>query len=108
MLGCFLPNLSKRIGLTITPKESTTFYLNLVSQIIMQTLIELKNENVTIEQLTAQAYLFFLARFETTARTIAFALFELAQDEVIQDNLRTSINWVLANHGGNLTYETVQ
>jgi cytochrome P450 family 6 len=56
----------------------------------------------------AQALMFLLAGYETSASTLTFALYELALHPEIQQDLRAEIKQVLSNHDGKLTYEVVQ
>jgi len=58
--------------------------------------------------ITAQAFVFFVAGFETSSSTISHALYELALNEKIQSNLRKEINEVYAKHGEDLTYDNVK
>lgn len=62
---------------------------------------------LTIEELAAQAFVFFVGGFETSSTTMTFALFELSQNQKIQDKLRDEIKTVLAKHDGKLTYDAV-
>ncbi|KAJ9581449.1 hypothetical protein L9F63_023381 [Diploptera punctata] len=57
--------------------------------------------------LAAQAFIFFLAGFETSSTTLSFCLYELALNPDIQDKLRDSIRTVVNRHGGKLTYDSL-
>jgi cytochrome P450 family 6 len=60
------------------------------------------------DDLVAQSYAFLLAGFETSATTMAFALYELALHTAIQQRLRTEITAVLEEHNQQVTYEAIQ
>lgn len=62
---------------------------------------------LTMNELTAQCLVFYLAGFETSATTMTFALYELAVNQDIQDRLREEIYSVLKRHNNNVTYEAV-
>ncbi|XP_044006806.1 cytochrome P450 6a2-like [Aphidius gifuensis] len=66
--------------------------------------------NITIDEAVAQAFVFFLAGFETTSTTISYSLYELSKEcnKHIQDKLAIEINQVLKNHDGKITYESTQ
>ena len=61
-----------------------------------------------MKELAAQAFMFFVAGFETSATTMNFCLYELALNPDIQDRLRNEIDTVLKKHGGSVTYEGIQ
>ena len=62
---------------------------------------------VTMDVIAAQAFVFYIAGFETSSTTMTFCLYELARNPDIQGRVRNEINTVLNNHGGNITYEAI-
>ncbi|EEZ99243.2 cytochrome P450 6BS1 [Tribolium castaneum] len=121
--GVFSPTVTgffqRVVNETIRYREEN----NVTRNDFMQLLIQLKNKgklegdgeekdgapavgtSLTLDEAAAQAFIFFLAGFETTSTTISFALFEMARNESIRTKARTEINKVLGKHGGKLTYE---
>lgn len=115
-------NLLKLIHMRVTKTAVSKFFMKAVKETVdyreknhvfrkdfMQLLIELKNNDsdnsITMNELAAQALVFFLARFETSSTNMTFSLYELALEQNIQDKVRDEINTVLEKHGGLLTYE---
>jgi cytochrome P450 family 6 len=58
--------------------------------------------------LAAQAFVFYLAGFDTSATTMMFCLYELAINPDIQEILQSEIDTVLEKHDGNISYEAIQ
>lgn len=82
----------------------------------MDSLIEMyKNEQsgnsedgLTFNELLAQAFIFFVAGFETSSTTMGFALYELARNQDVQDKLREEIGNVFGKHNKEFTYEGIK
>ncbi|XP_050488656.1 uncharacterized protein LOC126872590 [Bombus huntii] len=69
---------------------------------------KMENVELTDSLIAAQAFVFFIAGFETSSSTIAHALYELAQNQEIQDKLRQEIRDAYDKDGGTLTYEGIK
>jgi cytochrome P450 family 6 len=62
---------------------------------------------LTHDDLTAQATVFFLAGFETSSTVLSFALLELALNPDVQLRAREDIETALAQHDGEITYQAM-
>ncbi|KAH8291111.1 hypothetical protein KR054_008812, partial [Drosophila jambulina] len=124
------PNLARRLGLVRTAPQIQEFYKRIVSETVavrekenikrndfMDMLIEMKNQRqmtlengevvkgLTMDEVLAQAFVFFIAGFETSSSTMGYALYELAKNPHIQDKARAEIEDVLEQHDQKFTYE---
>ena len=63
---------------------------------------------MTMDELAAQVFIFFLAGFETSSTTMSFCLYELALNPDIQRRVQDEIDNVLQKHDGEITYEAIQ
>ncbi|KAG5876193.1 hypothetical protein JTB14_001936 [Gonioctena quinquepunctata] len=61
---------------------------------------------LTMGEAAAQAFIFFLAGFETTSTTISFALYEMSLNEEIQQRAREEVDQLFEKYQG-ITYESV-
>ncbi|KAJ8913650.1 hypothetical protein NQ315_007367 [Exocentrus adspersus] len=123
------PNLAKALGTHAVPSDISNFYTKVVEDTVsyreknkvtrndfLQLLIELKNKttevagdgkSLTMDEIVAQSFIFFIAGFETSSTTMTFALFELATHPEIQDKVRTEIQDVLSRHDNKITYDSI-
>lgn len=64
-------------------------------------------QQLTLNEITAQAFGFFAAGFETSSTAMAWCLYEIAKNEKIQTRVQQEIDEVLKQHDGQLTYESL-
>lgn len=62
----------------------------------------------TMRDLTAQAYIFLVAGFETTSGTLSFCFHELACNQEVQKKAREHVLGVLGKYYGILSYESLK
>ncbi|GIY97140.1 cytochrome P450 3A21 [Caerostris extrusa] len=65
-------------------------------------------KTLSTTELVAQCVIFFLAGFETSASTLAFACYQLALNPDIQDKLVEELDDAIRSDNGELSYETIQ
>jgi hypothetical protein len=58
--------------------------------------------------LASQAFIFFVAGFETSSSAMSFCLHELSVNPEIQERLRKEIDSTLEKCKGNITYDAIQ
>ncbi|KAF5284240.1 hypothetical protein FQR65_LT00240 [Abscondita terminalis] len=122
-LGFSAPKVLEFFNVKVLRKDVNDFFINVVNETVnyreandekrndfMQLLIEMKNDGktLTIDEIAAQAFVFFQAGFETSSTTLTFCCYELAQKIEVQERLRQEINAVLKRHGFVLTYESLK
>ncbi|KAB0793181.1 hypothetical protein PPYR_12801 [Photinus pyralis] len=66
-----------------------------------------RNLQLTDDDVTAQALIFFFAGFESVATLMCFTVYELAADPFVQQKLQMEIDNVLKESDGTLTYESL-
>ncbi|XP_071868075.1 probable cytochrome P450 6a14 [Bombus fervidus] len=124
----FAPFLFKTVSYLLPMTEMNNFFINLVRDTIeyrktnnitrpdfINLLMQLKehpekmeNVELTDSLIAAQAFVFFIAGFETSSSTISHTLYELAQNQEVQDKLRQEIRDAYNKNGGTLTYEGIK
>ncbi|XP_073813616.1 cytochrome P450 6A1-like [Musca autumnalis] len=124
------PKLARALGMRILPEDVHQFFTKTIKDTVeyrekhkierndfLNILIELKNNKedksglggLTFEELAAQVFVFFLGGFETSSSTVTFALYEMAQNQEIQERLRQEVTETLkkCNSPEGFTYESL-
>lgn len=117
--------LARFLGIKTIRDEVSSFFIDVVRNTIeyreknniqrndfMDLLIKLKNDDnggdvskgLTVNQIAAQSFLFFVAGYETSSTTMMFTLYELALNQDVQRKLRREIQNSMERHGA-FTYE---
>jgi cytochrome P450 family 6 len=124
------PNFSKKLQLQLFSKDLSDFFIDVVGSNIkhreesndnrkdfLNMLIQLKNKGsidgeiskdvkkLTLNEVMAQAFLFFFAGSDTSSTAISFALAELSNNQEVQDKLRKEIEERTKETNGEITYE---
>ncbi|XP_075165034.1 cytochrome P450 6a9-like [Haematobia irritans] len=120
------PSVARKLNMGIIKDEITEFFLRIVRETVayrqqqnikandfLNILMDLqqagekeKNVSLTLEEMAAQVFVFFIAGFETSSSTMGFTLYELAQNQDIQQKMREEINEVF-DAEGKVTYEAI-
>jgi len=115
---------ARTIGMKLTRDDVSEFFLKVVKETVeyreknnierndfMDLLLKLKKEGLenglTINEIAAQVFLFFLAGFETSSTAMTFCVYELAINKDVQEKTRQEIRSVLKKHDGKFTYEAM-
>lgn len=65
------------------------------------------SKTLSLHEIAANVYVFFVAGFETSSATLSFCLFEIARNPDVQQKVHEEIDRVLAQHDGELTYDSL-
>lgn len=65
------------------------------------------DDGLSIGEMSAQSFVFFIAGFETSSTLMSFCLNELALHHSIQQRVRDEVETVLKKYDGKMTYEAV-
>lgn len=122
LLGGF-KNIARKLHIKGLRDDVAAFFTNVVRDSIdyrnknnvsrndfMELLIKLLNNadpenSITFNELAAQAFIFFMAGFETSSSTLTFCLYELSLNPDIQAKARRIIQDAYKKYNGEFTYE---
>lgn len=118
-------DMAKRLRLKLLPKDVSCFFRGIVAETVeyrtenkierndfMDLLLKVKDgqvdeEKLTVDQIAAQCFLFFIAGFETSSSTATFVLYNLVKYPEVQEKVRDEIKAVMDKHNGKITYEGI-
>ncbi|KAL2735459.1 putative cytochrome P450 6a13 isoform X1 [Vespula squamosa] len=121
------PWLYNIIGRLFVDKDVEEFFIRITMDMInyrkrnnirrhdfIDVLIDLKDQEklndfeLTDSLITAQAFVFFAAGFETSSTTLTNIMYELAMNHTIQTKLREEIKEILKSTDGKITYDCLK
>ncbi|XP_070492748.1 cytochrome P450 6a22-like [Chironomus tepperi] len=125
-------DLARKLHVIQVRKDIEEFFQGIVSQTVkhredngivrndfMQLMIQLKNHGkldgetltvgkLTMDEITAQCFIFFAAGYETSSTAMSYLLYEFANNQQVQEKARQSVRQVLAKYDNKLTYEGIK
>lgn len=122
------PRLTKLMGLTFLSKEAMEFFQRVVTEtlavrekegIVRPDMIHLLMQarekasqdeavrDLDIDDIVAQAFIFFLAGFDTSSTLMCHLMHELAMCPDVQEKLREEVDKYIAEGNGELSYESL-
>uniref|UniRef100_A0A336JYZ5 CSON009146 protein n=1 Tax=Culicoides sonorensis TaxID=179676 RepID=A0A336JYZ5_CULSO len=113
------PKLLDILPVSVLTSDVKTFFLDVVQTTIdsrakqnfrrndfMQLMID-NHEMFTLNEITANCIIFYLAGADTSPFTVATCLYELALNPVLQRKAQNEIDTFLAKNGGTITYDLI-
>ncbi|XP_011705744.1 PREDICTED: cytochrome P450 9e2-like [Wasmannia auropunctata] len=120
-----MPTLIRLLNLKLLDDRTNEFFINLVADTmrlreekgvtrpdVIQLLMESKGKRepgreLSIVNMTSQAFIFFLAGFETSSTLMSFAAHEIAVNPDVQEKLQKEIDKVMEETNGQPSYEAI-
>ncbi|KAF2883647.1 hypothetical protein ILUMI_22519 [Ignelater luminosus] len=132
-ISTVLPDLCRALGVILVKPHVAKFFYNTIKNTVdyreknniyrkdfLQMLIDMKNHNVnnnnekkqevgmTLNEMAAEAFAFYVGGFETSSSTMTFAFIEMALNQDVQQRARENVREVLDRHNGEISYEALQ
>jgi len=95
------------IRTTIATRDAENITRSDMIQLMMDIRGKEGRRELDIDDMTAQAFIFFFGGFDTTSTAMCFAAHELAVNPDVQNKLRGEIDKILEESNGEVTYETI-
>lgn len=124
MLNMSFPKIVKMFNVRLFSEKVENFFRNLVTnvvkirdekgisrpdviQLMMETRGQTTGPKFDIDEMTAQAFVFFLGGFDSVSTVMCFLVHEVAMNPDVQHRLRIEIEEVLKQNDGKPTYEAI-
>ncbi|XP_014216186.1 cytochrome P450 9e2-like isoform X2 [Copidosoma floridanum] len=127
LLELLFPDLTRKFGMRIVSKRLTDFFINVIDttikareekgivrpdmlQLLMEARSTMSKERAAkfnLTEMTAQAFLFFLAGFEASATQSSLMAFEMALNPDVQSRVQIEIDEVMLATKGRPTYDAI-
>ncbi|XP_072747767.1 cytochrome P450 9e2-like [Anoplolepis gracilipes] len=95
------------VNSTVKMRDEQGIFRPDMIQLMMKSRNKDQGPKFDIEEMTAQAFIFFFGGFDTVSTAMCFLVHEIAINPDIQDRLREEIDHVLKKTNGKPTYEAV-
>ncbi|XP_043251734.1 cytochrome P450 9e2-like [Colletes gigas] len=117
------PRLTRMAGITFLSQSSSNFLTKIISETVkiretkgvvrpdmIHLLMQARDKGttrMTIDDMVAQAFIFFLAGFDTSSTLMCYLTHELAMNQDVQEKLRKEVDHYLAEGKGEISYEAL-
>ena len=119
------PWLVKLLNIRLIPPKCASFFTKIIESTIalrdekgisrpdmLQLMMEARGDKntkieLTIEEMTAQAFIFFFGGFDTTSTNMSFTAYEIAVNPEVQTKLQEEIDAVLHETKGDPSYDVI-
>ncbi|RLU15176.1 hypothetical protein DMN91_012170 [Ooceraea biroi] len=118
------PRLAKALGVTFFPRATGEFFKRIVDEniktreaqgivrpdmihLLMQARDKGSAHKLTLDDIVSQAFIFFLAGFDTASTLMCFVAHELAVNPDVQTRLRDEVDRHLAEGNGSISYDSM-
>lgn len=119
-----MPWLMRLLKLKIVSERTNTFFINLIAdtiktrderniirpdmlQLMMDSRGKREGKELSILDMTSQAFIFFLGGFDSTSTLMSFLAYEIAVNPHIQKKLQNEIDKILEDANGQPSYEAI-
>lgn len=121
--------LGQKLGMIHIREDVSKFFYNIVKTTVeyrekysisrndfLNMLIQMKNygrlENeflgkITLDEIAAQSFIFFLGGFETSSTALTYCLYELSKNQEVQEKARSNVNKILKKFDGKFNYDAL-
>lgn len=107
IMGVVRESIEVRRSSSVRQNDFLQAMIDLLDEDTLQEDEERKLNRLTVEDIAANVFVFFFAGFETSSTSMAYALYELAQNPDIQNKTRDEIERVSRKYNGEMTYESM-